>query len=62
MKKKKLIEKEKNMKTFQDLYDSTLPAPAAAPALGFCTQCGQPLETGARFCPKCGQAITGEQE
>ncbi|MEK8022922.1 MAG: zinc-ribbon domain-containing protein [Candidatus Hydrogenedentota bacterium] len=26
----------------------------------FCTQCGNKLETGARFCSKCGMALTGE--
>lgn len=26
-------------------------------AAGFCTQCGQPLPAGARFCPKCGAKV-----
>ena len=28
----------------------------------FCTQCGQPLPTGARFCPHCGTAVADAAE
>ena len=35
-------------------------APAAAAAAGFCSNCGQPLTAGAKFCPSCGAKQGGE--
>lgn len=41
----------------------TRPAPAAPPVArdgrgGYCTQCGQPLDAGDRFCAGCGRPVS----
>lgn len=30
--------------------------PSGQPFFGFCTACGTPMQSGSRFCPKCGRA------
>nr|MDO8088010.1 zinc-ribbon domain-containing protein [Candidatus Sigynarchaeum springense] len=36
---------------------STSPPPSAAPKSNFCTSCGAALDSGAKFCKKCGKPV-----
>ncbi len=37
----------------------SVPRPAAQPRPAFCTNCGERLEPGVRFCPSCGASVGG---